>query len=184
MAHVVGLPQPLADAVAEVGDEHTLIAGTGTHRVTSFLDITQADWETTVTGIRTAFQAARDAAAASVAKGAPGRLIFVSTAAALRPVQGACLAATAGAFFHTLAQVAAVELAANGITANVVAPGFVDDERFVEATPAGRAPVAEDVAGVCSFLASESAAFVTGAVIPIDGGFSITKSGGGSPLLR
>ena len=184
MARVVGLPQPLADVVAAVGGEHTLIAGTGEHRVAPFLGITQADWEATVTGIRAAFQAARDSAALLVEQGEPGRLIFVSTAAALRPVQGACLAATAGAFFHTLAQVAAVELAANGITANVVAPGFVDDERFVEATPAGRAPVPEDVANVCAFLASDSAAFVTGAVIPVDGGFSITKVAGGSPLVR
>ena len=184
MAHIVGLPEPLADALTGVGDDHTLIAGTGEHRVAPFLDITQDDWTDTVAGIRGAFQAARDAAAACVAAEAPGRLIFVSTAAALRPVHGASLAATAGAFFHTLAQVAAVELAPSGITANVVAPGFVDDERFVETTPAGRAPVAEDIASVCTFLASESASFVTGAVIPVDGGFSITKSGGGSPLVR
>ncbi len=183
MARVVGLPESLADALADIGDDNTLIAGTGEHRVAPFLDITQEDWTRTVAGIRAAFRAARDAAGACVVEGASGRLIFVSTAAAVRPVQGASLAATAGAFFHTLAQVAAVELAPNGITANVIAPGFVDDERFVESTPAGRAPAAEDIANVCTFLASASAAFVTGAVIPVDGGFSISKSGGGSPLL-
>lgn len=184
MARVIGLPGPLADAVGPVGDERTLVAGTGEHRVAPFLEVTQADWEATVAGIRDAFRAGRDTAAELVEQGRPGRLIFVSTAAALRPVQGACLAATAGAFFHTLAQVAAVELAAEGVTANVVAPGFVSDERFVESTPAGRAPEPSDVADVCAFLASDAASFVNGAVIPVDGGFSISKSGGGSPLLR
>jgi 3-oxoacyl-[acyl-carrier protein] reductase len=184
MARVVGLPGPLAEAVAAVGDGSTLIAGTGEHRVAPFLEVTQDDWESTVDGIREAFRAARDTARSLVDEGAPGRLVFVSTAAAIRPLQGACLAATAGAFFHTFAQVAAVELGGKGITANVVAPGFVDDDRFVEATPAGRAPTPGDVADVCAFLASAGAAYVTGAVIPVDGGFSITKAGGGSPLLR
>jgi 3-oxoacyl-[acyl-carrier protein] reductase len=183
MARVVGLPAPLAEALTAVGDDHVLIAGTGAHRVAPFLEVTQEDWEATVDGIRRAVRAARDTARELTEQGTPGRLVFVSTAAALRPVHGASLASTAGAFFHTFAQVAAVELAGNGITANVVAPGFVDDERFVDATPAGRAPAADDVAGVCAFLASDDAAYVTGAVIPVDGGFSITKAGGGSPLV-
>jgi NAD(P)-dependent dehydrogenase (short-subunit alcohol dehydrogenase family) len=184
MARVVGLPPELAEPLSAVGDEHVLVAGTGEHRAAPFLELTQEDWEATVAGIRGAFQAARDAARDFVEHEVPGRLVFVSTAAALRPVPGASLAATAGAFFHTFAQVAAVELAEKGITANVVAPGFIDDERFVATTPAGRAPSPDDVAGVCAFLASESASYVTGAVIPVDGGFSITKSPGGSPLLR
>jgi hypothetical protein len=45
MARVIGLPKPLADAVGAVGDERTLVAGTGEHRVAPFLEITQADWE-------------------------------------------------------------------------------------------------------------------------------------------
>jgi NAD(P)-dependent dehydrogenase (short-subunit alcohol dehydrogenase family) len=184
MARVVGLPEPLATAAAAVGDDHSLIAGTGEHRVAPFLELTQQDWEATIGGIRQAFRAARETARALVDEGTSGRLLFVSTTAALRPVHGASLAATAGAFFHTFAQVAAVELGEKGITANVVAPGFLDDERFIAATPAGRATEPGDVAQVCAFLASDSASYVTGAVIPVDGGFSITKAGGGSPLVR
>ena len=184
MAVVVGLSPTLSEALAPVGDERTLVAGTGEHRVAPFLELEQADWEATVAGITAAFRAARDASAGLLGRGEHGRLVFVSTAAALRPVHGACLAATAGAFLHTLAQVAAVELSGDGITANVVAPGFLEDDRFVDATPAGRAPTPADLAGVCSFLASDAGAFVTGAVIPVDGGFSLTKAAGGSPLTR
>ena len=184
MARVVGLPRALAEALAPVGDSRTLVAGTGEHRVAPFLELEQADWDATVAGLTAAFRATRDASAELLARGEPGRLLLVSTAAALRPVQGACLAATAGAFLHTLAQVAAAELSGDGITANVVAPGFVGDDRFVAATPAGRAPTPDDVADVCAFLASDAGAFVTGAVIPVDGGFSLTKAPGGSPLTR
>jgi meso-butanediol dehydrogenase/(S,S)-butanediol dehydrogenase/diacetyl reductase len=179
MARVAGLPESIAGVVARVADDGTLVAGTGEHPSKPFLEITQAEWSRTVAGIRDAFLAARDAA-----RDGATRIIFVSTAAAIRPVHGATLAATAGAFCHTLAQVAAVELAPRGTTVNVVAPGFGGDERFVEATPAGRPPAPEDVANVCALLASDAAAFVTGAIVPVDGGFSITKSGGGSPLVR
>ena len=183
MARVVGLPTSLAAAVASIGGDETLIAGTGEHRVAPFLELTQADWEGTIAGIREAFLAARETARHLQAADRPGRLIFISSATAIRPVHGAALAATAGAFFHTFAQVAAVEMGERGVTANVVAPGFIGDDRFVAATPVGRAPSPEDIADVCSFLVSKQAGYVTGAVIPVDGGFSISKSAGGSPLV-
>jgi NAD(P)-dependent dehydrogenase (short-subunit alcohol dehydrogenase family) len=179
MARVVGLPAGLAAELEARVPGDVLVAGAGETAVKPFLDLGQDDWDQAVAGVREAFLAAQAAARDGVR-----RIVFVSTAAAVRPVHGATLAATAGAFFHTLAQVAAAELAAEGVTVNVVAPGFVGDERFAGAIPAGRATQAEDVAAACAFLASEAAGHVTGAVIPVDGGLSITKSPGGSPLLE
>jgi len=184
---VIGVPEPAGGAIAGLLGERatmdTVVAGAGEIPVAPFLELTQADWESMLAGLRQAFRAVQRSSASLVEREAPGRIILVSSTAAVRPVHGATLAATAGGFLTTLAQVAAVELGPKGVTFNVVAPGFVGDERFVEGTPVGRPTKGEDVAEACAFLASEGAAGVTGAVLAVDGGFSITKSAGGSPLL-
>jgi 3-oxoacyl-[acyl-carrier protein] reductase len=130
-----------------------------------FLELEQADWDAMVADLRNAFLGARDYARDRDG----GRIVFVSAAAAARPIAGATLEAVAGAFLTTAAQVAAVELAAQGITANVVVPALEPDSQAVDA--------------VIGFLLSDDARGVTGAVIAADGGFSITKQSTPSPLL-
>jgi 3-oxoacyl-[acyl-carrier protein] reductase len=156
----------------------TAVAGSGEHARKPFLEITQADWNATIAGIRDAFLATR----AAIQRG-DARIVLVSAAAAVRPVHGASLDATAGAFLHTIGQVAAVEAGPTGTTVNVVAPGFVDDARFDAGVPLGRPAAPQDVAETVAFLASEAASFVSGAIIPVDGAFTVTKTEGGSPLL-
>jgi NAD(P)-dependent dehydrogenase (short-subunit alcohol dehydrogenase family) len=131
-----------------------------------FLELSQDDWQATVAEIRKGFLGARDYARKH---DGPGRIVFVSAAAAVRPIAGATLEGVAGAFLTTAAQVAAVELAERGITANVVVPALEPDEQTVSA--------------VVDFLLSDSAKGVSGAVITADGGFSVTKEGKPSPLL-
>ena len=183
MAHVTvtGVPDPTGAAIKSTLEQRatldTTVAGTGERPQKAFLDVTQADWDATVAAIRDAFLATRAAAIRG-----DERILLVSSAPAVRPVHGAALAATAGAFLHTIGQVAAVELGPTGTTVNVVAPGFVGDQRFDAGVPLGRAPSPEDVAEVCAFLASEAAAYVSGAILPVDGAFTVTKSEGGSPI--
>lgn len=130
-----------------------------------FLELDQADWDAMVAEVRGVFLGARD-----YARGREGgRIVFVSAAAAARPIAGAALEAVAGAFLTTAAQVAAVELAEQGITANVVVPALEPDSQAVDA--------------VVGFLVSDDARGVSGAVIAADGGFSITKRSEQSPLL-
>ncbi|MCD6727724.1 MAG: SDR family oxidoreductase [Solirubrobacteraceae bacterium] len=125
-----------------------------------------------------------------VRRGAPGRLIIVNSAASLRAVPRTTAHALAGAMAATLAQVAAVELAPHGITVNVVAAGWlrssfldcVDGELALSAIPAGRIGEPEELGEVCAFLASDASGYVSGAVIPVDGGYAVTKSPGGTPI--
>ena len=131
-----------------------------------FLELSQDAWEEMIGEVRKAFLGARDYAREQES---PGRIVFVSAAAAARPIAGATLEAVAGGFLTTAAQVAAVELAERGITANVVVPALDPDEQAVSA--------------VVDFLLSDSARGVSGAVIAADGGFSVTKEGKPSPLL-
>jgi NAD(P)-dependent dehydrogenase (short-subunit alcohol dehydrogenase family) len=142
------------------------VAGPVQAERTPFLELSQDAWERMVGEVRKAFLGARDYAREQEG---PGRIVFVSAAAAARPIAGATLEAVAGAFLTTAAQVAAVELAERGITANVVVPALDPDEQTVST--------------VVDFLLSDSAQGVSGAVIAADGGFSVTKEGKPSPLL-
>lgn len=166
---------------------NVVVAGPGRQATGRVLDLTQAEWEASVAGTRSAFLTAQRAAAGWAAAGVPGRIVFTVSTASLRAVQGAALDAIAGGFLTTIGQVGAIELGAKGITVNAVAHGWIegeDPDRLADGVPAGRLARAGEIAEAVAFLASEAAAYVNGAVLAADGGFWLTKTGGGSPLLR
>ncbi len=163
-----------------------VVAAAGRQATGAFLDLTQDQWGGAVDGAKQSFREAQVAAARWESEGKPGRIVFLASTTTLRPVHGAALDAAAGAFLTTIGQVGAVELGAKGITVNTVVHGWIEGEDapgFVDGIPAGRLAGAEEIADAIAFLASESASYVTGAVLAVDGGFWITKTAGGSPLL-
>ena len=113
-----------------------------------------------------------------------GRMIFISSVVGMYGSAGQANYAASKAGMVGLARSLARELGSRNITSNVVAPGFVDsdmtavlpDERkkaILGAVPLGRFAGPDEVAGVVQFLASDDAAYITGAVIPVDGGLGM-----------
>lgn len=189
MLTVHNLPAALEAAVRSALAGTTLpvvVAGTGRQARASFLELEQAAWQAAVSEAKAAFRAAQQAAASWAADGSAGRIVFVVSTASVRPLQGAALDATVGGFLTTIGQVGAVELGAGGITVNTVAHGWLEDEPagLVDGIPTGRLARPEEIAAAIAFLASPAASYVNGVLLPVDGGFWITKTGGGSPLLR
>jgi beta-ketoacyl ACP reductase len=123
-------------------------------------------------------------AARGMLKARWGRLVFVSSVVGLSGAAGQANYAASKAGLVGLSRSLARELGSRGITSNVVAPGWVEtdmtaglpDERraaLLAQTALGRTAQPEEVAGVIAFLASDAAAYVTGAVVPVDGGLGM-----------
>jgi 3-oxoacyl-[acyl-carrier protein] reductase len=123
-----------------------------------------------------------------------GRVICLASVAAKQPLPGLILSTTARAGVLGFAKSLADEVAADGITVNTVCPGFIATERIAELTetrakrekrgsqdvmrdmvadiPLGRMGRTDELAAVVTFLASDKASYITGAVLQVDGGFT------------
>ena len=113
-----------------------------------------------------------------------GRLIFIGSVVGQSGTAGQVNYASSKAGLIGMARSLTRELGSRNITANVVAPGFIDtdmtaglddktQELAVAAIPLGRKGSADDVAGAVSFLAGDDAGYISGAVIPVDGGMGM-----------
>jgi 3-oxoacyl-[acyl-carrier protein] reductase len=169
---------------AELGPVEVLVANAGITRDGLVMRMSDEDWDAVIdTNLTGAFRVARRAARPMIRQKF-GRIIFVSSVVGLLGSAGQVNYAASKSGLVGLARSLARELGSRGVTSNVVAPGFVETEmtaelgedlvkKYSEQIPLGRMGVVDDVAGTIEFLAGTSAGYITGAVIPVDGGLGM-----------
>lgn len=189
---LVNLPARLESLLeANLGDRAESVDigvfGLGSIKGRSFLDITDAEWASHIGVVRETCLEAGALVRNATSSGRGARIVFLASTTAIRAIPGATLSGVSGAFMTTMGQVAGIELAVQDITFNTIAAGWIEDDSpasMIEAIPAGRSLKYSELAGIIDFLVSPIASYITGSTLVADGGFSISKVSGGSPLLR
>lgn len=181
---VTTLDEAFSAIERELGPVEIFISNAGITRDNLILRMSDEDFdEVSQTNFGGAFKSAKRAAKGML-KLRRGRLIFIGSVVALLGSAGQSNYAASKSALIGLARSLARELGSRNITANVIAPGFVEtdmthalsDERKAQiaaAIPLGRFAAPEEIAQVAFFLAGAEASYISGAVIPVDGGLGM-----------
>jgi 3-oxoacyl-[acyl-carrier protein] reductase len=166
------------------GPVEVLVANAGVTKDGLLMRMSDEDWDTVVdTNLAGAFRCARRASKGMI-RLRRGRIILISSVVGLYGGPGQANYAASKAGLVGLARSITRELGGRGITANVVAPGFIETDMtaalpedtqktYKAAIPAGRFATPDEVAAAVRFLAGPDAAYISGAVIPVDGGLGM-----------
>jgi len=166
------------------GPVEILVSNAGMTKDMLLLRMSEDDFTEVIDANLTAAYRVAKRAAQGMLKARKGRIIFVSSVVGLLGSAGQANYSASKSGLVGLARSIARELGSRSITANVVAPGPVatdmlaalsDDRReaLTTAVPLGRLASPDEIAGTITFLASADAAFITGAIIPVDGGLGM-----------
>jgi len=178
------LDAAFAEVEQKLGPIEILVANAGINKDTLLMRMTDEEFEEVIdTNLSGSFRVLRRATK-SMIKAKFGRVILVGSVVALLGSPGQVNYSSSKSGLIGMARSLTRELAGRGITANVVAPGFIDTDMTAELSeelqaeyrkriPAGRFASPEEVAKVVLWLASDDAAYISGAVIPVDGGLGM-----------
>ncbi len=177
------LTEAIKNAVEQYGPVDVAVVNAGVTRDGLALRMSDEQWrEVLATNLDGAFYTAR-AVLASMVRHRSGSIIFMGSVSPFLGVPGQANYAAAKAGLVGLARSLAKEVASRGVTVNVVAPGFIDTdmtrtlattaEQLTSSIPLGRVGQPAEIAEAVGFLASNHARYITGVVLPVDGGLAM-----------
>jgi 3-oxoacyl-[acyl-carrier protein] reductase len=178
------LDAAFTEVEAAYGPVEVVVANAGITRDTLLLRMSEEDFTDVIdTNLTGAFRVVKRASKGML-KARFGRIILVSSVVGLYGSAGQVNYSASKSGLVGLARSITRELGARGITANVVAPGFIESDmtaelpedlqaKYLASIPAGRFASVSEVAKVITWLASDDAAYISGAVIPVDGGLGM-----------
>lgn len=178
------LDSAFAEVEQKLGPVEILVANAGITRDTLLMRMTDEEFEEVINTNLTGVFRVLKRATKGMMKARFGRVILIGSVVGLLGSAGQVNYSSAKSALVGMARSITRELGGRGITANVVAPGFIDtdmtaalpeeqQEDYKRRIPAGRFAQPNEVAKVVTWLASEDAAYISGAVIPVDGGLGM-----------
>ena len=173
-----------AEVESKLGPVEVLVANAGITKDTLVMRMTDEEFDSVVdTNLGGTFKVVKRAIKGML-KARFGRIVLISSVVGLYGSAGQVNYSSSKSALVGMARSLTRELGARGITANVVAPGFIEtdmtaalpeeqQEQYRKNIPAGRFAQPSEVAKVCAWLASDDAGYISGAVIPVDGGLGM-----------
>ena len=175
-----GARELIEEAIQKMGQIDILVTNTGGPQKNTFMNVSDEQWQTDYQALWMTPVQTIKACLPMMKKNRYGRILMITSIAAKEPLEGLTTSNGLRAGLSGLAKSIANEVAADGITLNLLLPGYTSTDRLKALNlsdevvnglvPAGRLGKPEELADLCTFLASEKGAYITGQSIAIDGG--------------
>lgn len=184
MTDAASIDAAFTEIEAELGPVEVVVANAGITRDTLLLRMSEEEFSEVIdTNLTGTFRVVKRAAK-GLLKGRFGRVILISSVVALYGSPGQINYSSSKAALVGFARSLTRELGSRGITANVIAPGFIEtdmtaalpeeqQQAYLSSIPAGRFGRADEIAATAAWLAGDDAGYISGAVIPVDGGLGM-----------